>query len=290
MKLYRLALLAICALMINSIAYAQQSANVVISFTPGEGQNSGQSAEYFPANVFNLPIPTASELVPSTAPENVLSLGLDGEIILSFKDLWITDEEGPDFTVFENVFKNPINGKFFIEPGQVSVSQDGIEFVAFPFDSLTLQGCAGITPTNGASDPFNPKTSGGDKFDLKLVGMQSAKYIKIKDISRFLREDESHPYHDFTISGFDLDAVAGLHLAQSSSAPSEGRPKAIDNDYEFLLEAERDMVGWLYSITGIELDKFSGKSIRVDKNKYPSQALILITSSCEGYTVYKIMI
>jgi hypothetical protein len=107
---------------------------------------------------------------------------------------------------------NIITDRIFIEPAQILVSSDGIEYTAFPYSEDTFIGCAGITPVNGDQDPFNPNESGGDLFDLETIGMDSIRYIKIIDISRTLLENPDHPLYDPTITGFDLDAVIAYYF------------------------------------------------------------------------------
>ena len=184
--------------------------DTVYYFIPGEGQNSGQEAEYFPQNIFGKPDKNASYELPSNNKYQILSIGLDGEITVGFKNYLIIDKPGPDFTVFENAFINPVNDKIFAEPAIVSVSSDGINFISFPFDSLTLVGCAGITPTYG--NPADYKNCGGDKFDLADIGMNNITHIRIKDISRMILNNPEHPFYDAVISGFDFDAVVGINF------------------------------------------------------------------------------
>ena len=88
-------------------------------------------------------------------------------------------------------------------------------FHEFPFDSLTLKGCAGITPTNGALGFHTYDSTNGDSFDLATISLSSAKYIKITDISEFVLNDKNHPFYDATISGFDLDAIVVYHSKAS---------------------------------------------------------------------------
>ncbi len=200
-----------------SAQYIQAGIDTVYQFHPGSGQNLGQSPEFFPQNIFGLPDTAARWNVPSADPRQICSLGMDGMIIIGWKQLVLVDGPGPDFTVFENAFAYG-NGKIFAEPAIVSVSKDGVHFVTFPFDSLSLEGCAGKTPTNGAADPFNPQLSGGDAFDLSAIGIDTVRFIRIQDISRMVKENPHHPYWDPTISGFDLDAVVGLHLAPATTS------------------------------------------------------------------------
>lgn len=184
--------------------------DTVYSFIPGEGQFSGQEAEYYPQNIFGKPDKNATNELPSNDKNQILSIGLDGEITIGFKNYLIVDKPGLDFIIFENAFINPVNNKIFAEPAIISVSSDGISFVAFPFDSLTLIGCAGITPTYG--NPADYKNCGGDKFDLADIGMNNITHIRIKDISRMTLNNPAHPYYDAVISGFDLDAVVGINF------------------------------------------------------------------------------
>ncbi|MCX7735137.1 MAG: T9SS type A sorting domain-containing protein [Candidatus Kapabacteria bacterium] len=197
--------------------YFKSGIDTVYFFNPGSGQNSGQSPDYFPENIFGLPDTNASELTPSSDPKQICSIGLGGEIIVGFKNYIIFDGDGPDFTIFENAFINPVTKKVFAEPSKVSISEDGINFVEFPYDPWTLIGCAGITPTNGKANPYDPEKSGGDKFDLATIGLKKAKYIKITDICDDILNNPKHPFYDPIISGFDLDAVVGLNLISVTS-------------------------------------------------------------------------
>jgi hypothetical protein len=200
-----------------SLDFHKGTIDTVISFTPGKGQNIGQSSDYFPQNIFGLPSPNANATTPASSPDEVLSLGLGGEIIVGFKDSYLYDGDGPDFTVFENAFINPINGKVFAEPGIVSVSEDGINFIEFPYDFQTLAGCAGTNPTIGSQDPFDPSVSGGNSFDLHTIGLNRIKYIKIKDITDKVLENPNHKFYDPTLSGFDLDAITARYLIYDNS-------------------------------------------------------------------------
>lgn len=208
---------------LQALAYEHETMDTVISYHWGEGQNTGQSKEYFPQNIFGKPDSTASETSPASSPEEICSLGLDGTITVAFKEYEIVDGPGADFTIFENAFINPVTNKIFVEPAVVSVSYDGVNFFAFPFDSLTLKGCAGITPTHGEKDCFNPAESGGDSFDLAKIGLKRIRYIRIKDISKMLLENPHHPFYDPIITGFDLDAVCGLNLEKVKTSVANNK-------------------------------------------------------------------
>jgi hypothetical protein len=184
-------------------------ADTAVSVRWGTGQDFGRMR--FPANVLGLPDTAARADRPSASPQQVCSLGMGGEIVLAWRNAVLVNRPGADFTIFENAFTR-FDGRVFAEPATVAVSRDGVRFVAFPFDSLTLRGCAGRTPTNGNASPFNAALSGGDSFDLAEIGMDSVRFIKISDISAFVLSNTQHPFWDPTITGFDLDAVVGLSL------------------------------------------------------------------------------
>lgn len=203
-------------LFLSAQNFHQQGIDTVFQFIPGSGQNFGQSPPYFPQNIYGLPDPNATYTTPSASQDQICSLGLNGEIIVGFKNYILVDGPGIDFTVFENPFYSPYVEKIFAEPGLVSVSKDGITFYPFPCDTLTLNGCAGKTPTNGNQNPFDPFQSGGDTFDLATIGIDSIRYIRIQDWTWYLLQHPEHPFYDPTLSGFDLDAVVALHLVPLS--------------------------------------------------------------------------
>lgn len=68
------------------------------------GPGAGFGQEQFPVNILGPPDPNSSERVPSSDPNELLTLGSGGWIILAFEDLPIQDDTGADFTVFENPF------------------------------------------------------------------------------------------------------------------------------------------------------------------------------------------
>ncbi len=202
-----------------SQSYIQAGADTVYSYSFGNGQTFGQDSVYFPGNVLGLPDSNASGSSPSSSPTEICSLGEGGEIVLGFKNKILVDGPGADFIVFENAFY--INGdttSVFVEPGTVSVSRDGVTFIDFPIDTLTLQGCAGITPTKDPSRPFDPDLAGGDAFDLATIGMDSVRYIKIKDFVYYIKNNPNHPYYSPILSGFDLDAVTARYLVPASTS------------------------------------------------------------------------
>jgi len=209
------------ALLVASTAALAQTPAAVHSFAPGSGQSSGQEPQHFPANVLGLPDASARRSVPAIDPRQIASLGMGGEIVLRF-DEPIVDGDGVDFTVFENAFYYTIGPRerLYAEPAEVSVSRDGETWTRFAFDTLTLAGCAGTAPTYGDGDPFDPRESGGNGFDLAVLGVDSIRFVRVRDVTALVAGNPEHPFWDPTLSGFDLDAVVAI--------PVDGRtPSAV---------------------------------------------------------------
>lgn len=172
----------------------------VLSFDPGPGGGHGQST--FPAIIEGPPRGEGT----GKGSLDTLSLGKGGEIAFGFGGTSIVDGDGPDFVIFENAFLYGDN--VFAELGEVRVSDDGERWVTFPCqkDAAPYTGCAGwhpviSDPDNGLS-PFDPAAAGGDPFDLADVGLASARFVKIRDVSNYGSADTA---------GFDLDAAAVIH-------------------------------------------------------------------------------
>jgi hypothetical protein len=158
---------------------------------------------------------------------DVVSLGSGGSIVVSFSNA-IVDGPGVDFIVFENPFWIGGNSSnIYAEPGEVSVSDDGVTWFTFPCtptpDSQSTYGtgvappygqCAGwhvvySTPTNGIS-PLDPRVAGGDAFDLADLGVTRAQYVRIVDkTNEACPEGGAGP----DTNGFDLDAVSIVNAA-----------------------------------------------------------------------------
>lgn len=210
-------ILGIVLLLVAAPLLRAQAIDTVVALVPGRGQNIGQSPAFFPQNIFGTPDARASESQPTTDPREVCSLGLGGSITVGFSRHVIVDAPGPDFVVFENAFTYG-DGRTFAEPARVEVSSDGITWHAFPFDSLTLEGCAGITPTSGEA-PYDPARSGGDAFDLATIGADSIRWIRLTDVTEMILSNTNHPYYDPSLSGFDLDAITSAHGVREARRP-----------------------------------------------------------------------
>jgi hypothetical protein len=143
-------------------------------------------------------------------------LGVGGEIVLSFAPNAIVNGPGVDFIVFENPFYIDGNAaEPYAEPGEVSVSEDGVNWSVYPCTATSYPygDCAGwhavySSPSNGIS-PVDPAVAGGDPYDLADVGLASARFVRIRDVSGEICPDAGGPNTD----GFDLDAISIVNAA-----------------------------------------------------------------------------
>ena len=171
----------------------------VESYLPGTGAGFGQ--DQFPDVVYG----------PPEAPGNgggsldVLSLGQEGSIVVTFRALDLIDGPGADLLVFENPFVG------WAETGVVGVSSDGQTWTEWPCDAENeaegYPGCAGVAlvyanSTNGV-DATDPDAAGGDRFDLGDIGVAQARYVRVRD--------SGANSYDGVSGGFDLDAIAVIH-------------------------------------------------------------------------------
>ncbi|MBX3188455.1 MAG: cell surface protein [Labilithrix sp.] len=178
----------------------------VVSFTPGPC--AGFGASEMPGVIQGPPV-GAGELKGSF---DVVSLGIGGEIVVSFEPNEIVDGPGPDFIVFENAFYaagNPATPA--ADLAEVGVSDDGVTWKTYPCTpgpSAPYGACAGwhpvySAPGNGIS-PVDPEKAGGEAYDLAAVGLASARFVRIKDMSSSTCDVVPKP----TNAGFDLDAIS----------------------------------------------------------------------------------
>jgi len=166
----------------------------------GEGAGFGQ--DFYPENILGPPDPNATSMYPSSSESELLTLGKNGWIVLEFVDNTVIDDVGPDFSVFENVFQ--FGSSYFRECAFVEVSQDGISWVMFPWDSQTLEGLAGVWPTTG-DDPTSPYVSGGDQFDLADIGLSWIRFVRLTDCGDDVQDGGL----------FDLDAVVAVNWQET---------------------------------------------------------------------------
>lgn len=190
----------------------------VVSFTPGSG--AGFGSDRLPDVILGPPRGGGA----TQGSLDVVSLGDGGEIVVEL-EAGICDRPGPDFTVFENAFHaGDPSGPIFAEVGIVAVSEDGVEFVEFPYDAETYAGLAGVTPVfsdvgNGV-DPLDPVMSGGDSVDLADIGLTSARFVRISDPGALIA-DPGNRVPPGISGGFDLDAIAALHPCSPVATPGD---------------------------------------------------------------------
>ncbi len=173
----------------------QTNAVEVDFFDPGEGAGFGD--DDFPDIVLGAPI----------GRMDVLSLGRFGEIVLDLGDCYLTDGPGIDLIIFENPFLiagDPTDP--YAELGVVGLSEDGVSFEEFVCEDAAYPyiGCAGWNVVNAVEgsgiDPFDVDEAGGDHFDLADIGMEQARYIRIRDLDGTSLGGGA--------AGFDLDAIS----------------------------------------------------------------------------------
>jgi hypothetical protein len=189
----------------------------VVSFEPGPC--AGFGAGSMPQVVEGPPVGGGTD----HGSTDVVSLGNGGTIVVSFGPNAIVDGPGPDFIVFENPFWVASDSNdIYAEPGEVSVSDDGVTWQVFPCTPTVdpnsphatgvappYGSCAGwhvvySNPINGIS-PVDPSVSGGDAFDLADLGVKHARYVRIVDKTLESCPDDGGGAND---NGFDLDAVS----------------------------------------------------------------------------------
>jgi hypothetical protein len=203
--------------------------DTVMEFVPGTGQYTGQGATFFPRNVLTGPAQTARTDVPSTDPREICSIGLGGRITLGLRRRVIVDGPGADLTIFENAFFYD-NDKVFAEPATIELSKDGNNWVMVPYDTLTLDGLAGLSPTRDpqANDPL---TCGGTPVDIAYLGIDSVRWVRLTDVTRLILENPKSPFYDPTLSGFDLDVVRVWNSVDAAFELSVVHEPAVDVAY-----------------------------------------------------------
>jgi hypothetical protein len=134
--------------------------------------------------------------------------------VLAFDGHAIADGAGPDLVVFENAFwPGGDSSVVYAEPGEVSVSEDGEHWQSFDCDAKGdgeghFEGCAGVSPTleydAESLVPLEPALTGGDAFDLADLGLKTASFVRVRDVS---------DAGETPSAGFDLDAVGVVNVA-----------------------------------------------------------------------------
>jgi hypothetical protein len=165
---------------------------------------------------------------------DIVCLGRGGQITLTF-DRPISNVQGWDFAVFENSFSDT-----YLELAYVEVSSDGITFVRFDNDSLTVSpvgGFGAVDPTNIDGFAGKYRQGFGTPFDLTDlaskqevlsgdVNLSAITHIRLVDVvgdgSYFDTSGDViyDAYPTFQSAGFDLDAV-GVRYVQAENLPPD---------------------------------------------------------------------
>ncbi|MFO0738844.1 MAG: hypothetical protein U0270_23295 [Labilithrix sp.] len=182
-------------------------ATKVVSFAPGKCAGFGNAK--LPNVVLGPPVGGGEE----KGSTDVVSLGTGGEIVLSFEPNVLVDGPGVDLLVFENAFYANGADKPFAEIAEVSVSEDGVTWHTFPCTATEYPwgACAGWhTVSKEDSSSLDPEKVGGDPFDLHDIGVTRAKFVRIVDKGGMA----CNPVNNPKTNGFDLDAIAALHVSK----------------------------------------------------------------------------
>lgn len=224
-------------------------ASSVHEYSFGTGQNTGQGTNYFPHNVLGSVSASVSATTPAALPEEVVSLGRNGWISVGFESP-IINGAGADFTVFENAFEITGGLGIFDEWLIVSVSNDGENWFTFPYDSLTGEGMAGRTPTNGGNVNYLDATqSGGDSFDIGELGLNEVKYVRVQDATRFQSSDKLSA---------ELDAVIALHQLTTPIENSNiSSYEVYIAENQLFIHAEKPLEVSIYNLQGQFLESIN---------------------------------
>jgi len=266
MRITLLLLLFVFCLPVNGLRAQSPWATRVVAVQFGTGQSFGQDSADFPANVLGPVAPTAGPTAPASSPDEVVSLGRGGWIVLGFAGP-IVDGPGPDFTVFENAFLFG-SGSVFDEWLTVEVSAGGQNWVPFPYDSVTGAGMAGRTPTAAAPvDYGNPAESGGDAFDLAAIGVDSARFVRLTDATRYQSPDRL---------AAELDAVRRLNGPAITSRPAQ---RAAGPPWRVRTQAGRLHVSIQRPVDRLQAIDLQGRILKEAKALRPGGSLRLRTQT-----------
>lgn len=229
----------------------------------GAGAGYGQS--YYPENILGPPDPNATPSSPSFGESNLLTLGSGGWVVLEFTDNSITNGNGPDFTVFENVMQT--GSGYFQECAFVDVSQNGQYWIRFPWDETTLEGLAGVMPTTG-NDPTDPSVSGGDQFDLQDIDLDWVRFVRLTDCGETVSDGGL----------FDLDAVTAVNWTTGINGDEENVPRfSITSPFvsSFTVNTEETGTLFCYTIDGRVSGRWtvSGQPVTLNAADLPNGVL-----------------
>ena len=255
-----------------------------VVFGPNYSIGYGPDNQYFPQCIYGRHDTAARPNAPSTGPQNLLSLGTGGIIILRFFRP-IINGPGVDFTVFENPFMvGSDTTNVFAEVGIIGVSRDGVNFIDFLYRWDTLSpgryryhNLAGATPVNGLASPFDPGSpyqghSGGDSFDLDSVNMDSVFYLRIKDAGSLVPDGGP---------AFDLDAVSVIHQAVNAIS-------YIDNEIPAEFQLKQNYPNPFNPVTNIEFSLKTTSYVKLSVLDMLGKEIKILTSGKLNAGNYKV--
>jgi hypothetical protein len=183
----------------------------------------------------------------NSADGTILCMGDSGVATLTFPAA-IYNGEGPDFAVFENGFTDPANGAMaFLELAFVEVSSDGINYFRFAANSNTPTNTqipgSGVYMDASLINNLAGKyvAQYGTPFDLEELkdkpglNVNNITHVRLVDVvgavGAYNSRDKNNniindPYPtNFPSGGFDLDAVATLHMNAAGISTTENMPQ-----------------------------------------------------------------
>ena len=186
------------------------------------------------------------------------------------------DGPGPDFAVFENGFKDPANAAMaFLELAFVEVSSDGVNFTRFPAVSNTPANMqipgSGVYIDAALINNLAGKyvATYGTPFDLaELAGtpgldVTNITHVRLVDVigsiaGHSCQDNEGKIIHDpyptnFPVGGFDLDAVAAMHMNSTGlHVPAQRTLRIYPNPARDVLQISATQTeGTLHILSGI---------------------------------------
>lgn len=265
-------------------------ANSELNHQFGTNTTTGQAPIFFPKNVFGPPPSSASPGNPSYMQSDIVSLGRNGFVSLGFFPT-IENRPGYDLIVFENVLRLSANNDFG-EWMIVQASIDGVNWKTFPFDSISGEGLAGKKVTYNGPNQKDTSSIGGDAFDLDLVGLDSAKYIRVIDATIFQERKGCSG-----CASTELDAIAAVHQVGDAVGVKNYRSNSIkifSNQNQIIINQLENKIIQIeiFDLMGRKIyqNKTIERSFYIDKNELSASVNIVTISDEEGkITVKKII-
>ena len=215
-------------------AAGQSGSTAIAASDPSIQSWAGVVESYLPGSNIDAEFQTPNKALNTAGDSNglgegfifdIVSLGRGGQITLTFYPP-ITNGSGYDFAVFENSFSDG-----FLELAWVEVSSNSVDYFRFIGASLTPNPIGAFTTSMDPTDitGFAGKYRGGygAPFDLDELpddpnlDKSAITHVRLIDIvgdgttldDTVLNNPVYDPYPTVSSAGFDLDAIAALHIA-----------------------------------------------------------------------------